>query len=385
MSNSYDVAVVGGSVSGLLAAREISSLGLSVVVLEEDSEIGTPEHCGGLVSVGGLQQLGVAPSMYTLENTIKFATIFSASKSFEVNADNQKVVVIDRRSFDKQLAFQAQDNGAEIRVRCSMRSHDYNSSKNSCILRTSEGEIECKYIVDARGVGSIINRDRNGILQSAQYEVYADWIERDRIQVRFDAKRFPGFFAWIIPIGFKRAKVGVAGRAINAATALNGYLTSMGRHNIIRKVYAPIWIKGPIKNFVEGNIVIIGDAAGQTKPTTAGGIYTCGMGGIIAGRSIAKAIDKKDPKFLNEYAKTWSSIFKTEFDKMLLTRMFLERLDNKSIDDLFDNISNNETETVSKMGDFDFHSEAVSKLLGARGAMIMAKTILGSEFRRLFG
>ena len=47
----YDVVIAGGSVSGLLAAREIAGGGLSVIVLEEDAEIGTPEHCGGLVSI----------------------------------------------------------------------------------------------------------------------------------------------------------------------------------------------------------------------------------------------------------------------------------------------------------------------------------------------
>ena len=38
----YDVIVVGGSVSGLLAAREAAAGGLTVAVLEEDSEVG--EH-----------------------------------------------------------------------------------------------------------------------------------------------------------------------------------------------------------------------------------------------------------------------------------------------------------------------------------------------------
>ena len=44
MSGYYDVIVAGGSISGLLAAREIAGAGLSVAVLEEDSEVGTPEH-----------------------------------------------------------------------------------------------------------------------------------------------------------------------------------------------------------------------------------------------------------------------------------------------------------------------------------------------------
>jgi len=43
----FDAVVAGGSVAGLLCAREIASEGFSVLVIEEDYEIGTPEHCGG--------------------------------------------------------------------------------------------------------------------------------------------------------------------------------------------------------------------------------------------------------------------------------------------------------------------------------------------------
>ena len=45
----YDAVVAGGSISGLLAAREIAKNGYSVLVLEEGFEVGSPEHCGGLV------------------------------------------------------------------------------------------------------------------------------------------------------------------------------------------------------------------------------------------------------------------------------------------------------------------------------------------------
>ena len=79
MSDYYDVIVAGGSISGLLAAREIAAAGLSVAVLEEDTEIGTPEHCGGLVSIGGIQNLGIIPSSKAIENKIRYAKIFSPS------------------------------------------------------------------------------------------------------------------------------------------------------------------------------------------------------------------------------------------------------------------------------------------------------------------
>jgi digeranylgeranylglycerophospholipid reductase len=377
----YDAVVAGGSISGLLAAREIAAGGASVAVLEEDAEVGTPEHCGGLVSIEGIKNLGMVPDASAIENgKISRARILSPSKGFELNAERQKVIVLDRRAFDKQVAFLAQKMGAEIRVKCSMRSVAKQDSGFS--VKTSEGDLTCKYFVDARGVASIISRNREGVLQSAQYEVYAPWIERDAIEVAFDSERYPGFFAWIIPTGDGRGKIGVAGKGINAASALKSYLESKGRHSIVRKVYAPIWVDGPIESFVSGRMAIVGDAAGQTKPTTAGGIYTCGMGGIFAGRAIVRAIKDGDEK-LPEYDKNWSSVFRAEFDRMLLARRLLERLDNKAIDGLFGAIPQEKLEEVSSSGDFDFHSAAISKILGAKSAAKMAKALLGNEIRRL--
>src|SRR3712207_4664919 len=233
----YDVIVAGGSVSGLLAAREIAAGGLSVTILEEDTEIGTPEHCGGLVSMAGVKNLGIVPDIKAIENSsITHARILSRSSRFEMSVAKQKVIVLDRRVFDKQIAYQAQKQGAEIRVKCSMRS--LGKQDNEYLVKTSEGDVSCKYFVDARGVGSLINRNREGVLQSAQYEIFASWIDLHTIEVAFDSQLYPGFFAWIIPTGRGRGKVGVAGRGINAARALQYYLDSKGgKYSVVRKVY----------------------------------------------------------------------------------------------------------------------------------------------------
>jgi len=71
----FDVVVAGGSVAGLLCAREVASKGFSVLVIEEDYEIGTPEHCGGLVSMAGLEELGVIPFRKTFDHMIESAEI----------------------------------------------------------------------------------------------------------------------------------------------------------------------------------------------------------------------------------------------------------------------------------------------------------------------
>ncbi|HVX01991.1 MAG TPA: NAD(P)/FAD-dependent oxidoreductase, partial [Nitrososphaera sp.] len=313
----FDVIVAGGSISGLMAAREAARAGAKIAVFEEDAEIGTPEHCGGLVSMEGMKNLGIVPDASAVENSrIKRAKILSPSDGFELSAEKQKVVVLDRRALDKQVALQAQRAGADIRVRCSVRSFSHSPSFEEdgkqyyYTVKTSEGDFTSDYFIDARGVASIIGKNREGVLSSAQYEVFAPWIERDAIEVAFDSKKYPGFFAWVIPTGDGRGKVGVAGKGINAAGALKSYMDEKGQnYSVVRKVYAPIWVMGPIASFVSGRTVVVGDAAGQTKPTTAGGIYTCGTGGLLAGRSIAKAIaaGKKDDSILDEYQKGWSA------------------------------------------------------------------------------
>lgn len=385
----YDVIVAGGSISGLLAAREIAAGDLSVAVLEEDSEIGTPEHCGGVVSTSGIHNLGIVPDIKTIENSsITHAKIFSHSSCFEISAAKQKVIVLDRRAFDKQIAYQAQNKGAEIRVKCSMRS--FGKQDDEYLVKTSEGDLTCEYFVDARGVGSLISRNREGVLQSAQYEIYASWIEPDTIEVAFDSQLYPGFFAWIIPTGRARGKVGVAGRRINAASALQYYLDSKGKHSVMRKIYAPIWINGPLKSFVTDRTIIVGDAAGQSKPTTAGGIYSCGMAGVLAGRALVNSAeqsnsDRKEKQLLllKYYESKWLSMFKAEFDKMLLVRRLFERMDNRAIDDLINAIPPEVIQEASSDGDFDFHSSAVARILGAKGAARMAKALFGNEIRRL--
>ena len=377
---SYDVIIAGGSIAGLLCAREISSKGFSVLVIEEDYEIGTPEHCGGLVSISGLAELGVIPFRKTFDHMIESAEVTSPNgNSFTINSKKQKVIEISRRELDKQIAFQAQKNGAEINVRTSFQ------EITDTGIRTSKEKIDCKIFVDARGVSSLIHKDRTGILSSAQYEIYADWIKKGKVEVIFDQEKYPGFFAWIIPSGDGKGKVGVAGRGIKVSEALESILKEKGKFSTIRKIFAPIWIKGPIKNFVEGKTVIIGDAAGQAKPTTAGGIFTSGMGGVYAGQAISEFLKTNNRDDLDQYQKKWTARFGKEFEKQLLARKILERIDNNTINKLFETITPEITKEISENDDFDFHTGSIIKLLGLKGSIKTVQTLLGGEIKKLLG
>ena len=374
----FDVVVAGGSVAGLICAREIARNKNSVLVIEEDYEIGTPEHCGGLVSTSGLEELGVIPFRKTLDHMIEQAEIFAPDgTSFTINSKKQKVAEISRRELDKQLAYQAQKMGAVIKVRTSFQELTEEG------VRTNEGQIECKIFVDARGVSSLTHKDRTGILSSAQYEIYADWITKGKVEVFFDQKKYPGFFAWVIPSGEGRGKVGIAGRGINVAETMDELLKEREKYSIIRKIFAPIWIKGPIDKFVDGRTVIVGDAAGQAKPTTAGGIYSSGMGGLLAGQAISKFLKTNNHSDLDEYQKRWTDKFGKEFERQSFARKILERLDNETINKLFASVTPEIIKEISEKDDFDFHTGSIVKLLGLKGSIKTAQTLISGEFKKL--
>jgi flavin-dependent dehydrogenase len=139
----------------------------------------------------------------------------------------------------------------------------------------------------------------------------------------------PGFFAWAIPLGKDRVRLGCGvGEHANAKLALEKLIKKEKiLQNMLdgsRKFDAlggviPMHIR---EKTVKGRVMLVGDAAGQAKPTTGGGIYFGSMCGRIAGEVAANA--KKESELL-QYEKKWRQLYERD---LVLNRRIRE-LSNK--------------------------------------------------------
>ncbi len=378
MSRTCDVVVAGGSIAGLVFAAEAAKAGLRVLVAEEHPEVGEPEKCDGLVSLTGLRKYGYSPSEGVVQDRIHSAVLHSPSgRRVAVDAAPLEVVVLDRSAYDKQAAAAAEAAGAEVMT--GSRVGDAQEKSDSVTVKVGDEEVRAKFLVDATGPAS---SPRRGILPAAKYEVEGDWIRQHVVEVFLDARQYPGFFAWVIPFGKHRAKVGAAGRGISPFRALDGFLEGRGSR-VLRKVSAPIYVGGPAQRFVQGRRVFVGESAGQVKPTTAGGIMTSMAGGVAAARWVASSLSKGRPSLLAGYQREWERGFMKEMKTMLRLRGVFEKLSNNDLDTVFSVLASSRAVRRMSQTDFDFHATALLGALGVPGLLKVARVVASAEARSL--
>ena len=378
MTRSYDILVAGGSIAGLTFAAEAAKRGARVLVAEEHPEIGEPEKCDGLVSLRGLRKYGYAPDRGVIQDGITAAVIHSPSDThFAVSATALDVVVIDRSEFDKQVGKTAVSNGAEVRTAARVDSVVQHSQWAEA--KVGEETVRAEFIVDATGPAS---SPRRGILPAAKYELEGDWVTEHVVEVFMNADSYPGFFAWVIPYGRHRAKVGAAGHGISPFKALDGFLA--GRQStILRKVSAPIYVGGPASNFVRGREILVGESAGQVKPTTAGGILTSIGGAVSAAKWTCESLGRKDPALLKKYQPEWEASYLKEMKAMLRLRGVLDKLSNDDLDAIVRTLATPKLVRKLAQSDFDFHATALLGALGVPGLLRVAKVVASAEVRSL--
>ena len=283
------VAVIGGSACGFFTAALLARTGCSVEVLERSEDLDpTP------------RTLIVTSHMRTLLGEVGERAVINEIRKFELFTDGRTAqvplarpdLIIERSRLIRGLAEQAQSEGAKVSLGNRFLSLESNGSGLRVgVERTRDAhteELHADVVVGADGALSRVAqtagwpRQPTVPLLQAIVRIPSD-MPSDTVRVWFIPDDTP-YFYWLIPESRERAVLGLIGEdGQETRRCLERFLEKRG--------FTPLGFQGaripvydrwtPVERRVgAGRVFLVGDAAGQVKVSTVGGIVT-GLRGAL--------------------------------------------------------------------------------------------------------
>jgi digeranylgeranylglycerophospholipid reductase len=387
---SYDVVVVGGGPAGSMSARYAAMKGVRTLLIEEHRAAGSPVQCTGLVSSKTLDVCGILPGPWVYQE-VTGAHIFGPDGiSVSIGGEKVRAYVVDRKIFDRSLLGQAAEAGAEIMIGTrAVGLHDADGKK---VLEVVNGgrkmRITAGVVIGADGVQGSISRwsglgQVQKVLSGVQIETVYTVANADHVEV-FVGSEVPGFFAWVVPVNTTTARIGLC--VDPARTQLSAYehLIQFLNRNPRMKERAGSGCSdllvgciplGPQSCTVGDGVLITGDAAGQVKPTSGGGVYMGVLCAKIAGEVAAKAALSCDTSagVLMEYDRRWREAVGRELDVGMRIHKVFGRLSDKDFKELIQFFGEpGVLDLINMYGDIDHPSVLMGKLMAkAKGKKLL--------------
>jgi geranylgeranyl reductase family protein len=370
----HDVIVVGAGPSGLNAAKILTKRGLDVLVLEKKSEVGKHIICAGIVGYDAFSKFHVSEES-VLKKIKEIKIISPQSNVICYEHPEPFACVVDREKFDRSIAF----NSGEIHIPIQCNSHvqDIVVEKDAVHVQTGvNGKQHKKYtarvVLIATGVNYNLHKKLGlGYPKDFLHGVQADLEigHVDCTQLYLGKSIAAGAFAWLVPMGPGSVRIGLITendpdgcfhRLI--AKHFPPRLKNLDRSRIQFKPIA----QGLISRTYGDRVLALGEAAGQVKTTTGGGIYFGLLCSEIASRVLLKGFHKGDlsKNILVEYEKSWKKALQKEIRFGYYTRKICAKLSDSQIEKIFRFIQNDGIiPIVQQRGNFDWHSDLLLLLM----------------------
>lgn len=369
----YDVVVVGAGPAGSMTAKYAQANGARVLMIEEHSSIGEPVQCSGIISVRAYKECEVPDSLN--KRGVRGANVHAPNgRTIAIDGKTTMAYVIDRRELDRAMALEAIRTGVESRVKTRFTNFEREGT-HIVVKAISHGEpieIKTNVLVGADGVQSSVGRAAGigrvkKVITGVQSEAYVELDGGDFVDVFVGREIAPGFFAWIIPTKDNTVRIGLCSneRSVDRLSLLMKRAFPHNRPPLMNFFTGSIPL-GPPESTVTDGVMIVGDAAGQAKPTSGGGVYTSAVCAKIAGEVAADAGLRHDTskKVLAEYDKRWRSKIGRELSLGLRVHEAWNKLSDEDFNDVVAALDDVKIlDIITHYGDMDRPSIALRKLL----------------------
>lgn len=300
----HDFIVVGGGPAGSRFARSAAERGHDVLLFEK-GEFGKPLACSGHVSTDIWEYAGEARDEL-LQNEIYGARFHTGGPHSDSQLFYKREIVsnaVDRVGLDKHLAREASRAGADVRDEHTVTSIRERTDHITCEVKGPNGTEthEARMVAGCDGPHSRVRHEcglpepvemLHGVLGFGETPDHGEHVD-----VHLTV---PDFFAWRIPRGEGGVEYGLAvAPGEDVASRFDAFCEAYGVE-ISHRCSGAIPI-GPPRRVTGRRSFLIGDAAGQTKPFTGGGI----LYGLRAADHAAREIDPGDIGTLGAYERAW--------------------------------------------------------------------------------
>ena len=320
----YDTIVAGGGPAGLAAAEAVARRECSVLVLEQNHEIGSPIRTSGGSFIDELDALSIPPALYHPISRVRF---LSARNAAVYDYPRPRMCVIDVRGVFQFLAGRAVDAGAAVRVGSKVEGPVL---ENGCVVgvRTRNELLRSRVVIDATGYRSALLKQagldpamrRFGV--GAEYDMYAPHCDEREAVLLVGSRLAPAGYAWVFPWGRHRVRVGVGIIHPDSDAKPDEYLDALvsgaAGYGVDLSGAQPLEHHSGLipsecfaRRFAGNGILGAGDATGQASSLLGEGIRWAIHAGKMAGEVAANAIAKGDVSHaaLSAFEREWSKSY----------------------------------------------------------------------------
>ena len=302
LPESVEVLVVGAGPAGSTVARIVAARGHSVLLIDSARAIGQPVRCAEYAPARFAESLPAASPAVA-------ARVHSCRLHWEGATETYPMAgcLLRREILDKWLAVEAARAGATVLADTRYLGRPDARSAATVQFAGRERLVRYDVLVGADGPHSMVRRALGlpapQLIFARQFEVA---LKDDCTAVDFFFRpHFVGGYGWVFAKG-RTANVGVGSTCTVSRELLEEFLAAdVAPHfactGIVRSLAAPVPAHDPELPLVHGDVLLVGDAAGQVDNLTYGGLLPSRCGALAAGQAIIEALDHHDPSALDSY------------------------------------------------------------------------------------
>lgn len=324
------VSVIGAGTSGLITARDLAGYGVETAVYDQKTRLGYPPKASGIISINGLESLGIGYS-HAVTNTLYGANIHAGEAVMKIMSRRPQAHVLDREELNNICNNEAIRAGAEVHAGTKVSDEKLEELHKDNIIIGADGPVST--VAKHFGMGSIAS-----YILTYKAEFNTDVADARAVDLFFDNSVTPKFFAWLCPNSRDVLEVGIGidARHGNSKAAFDKFLKLKDVADAVdgaRQMtgYASMIPMQTARTVADERreVLLVGDAAGQVKPTTGGGIVFGGNAAKLAARVVSEHI--RSGKSLADYERLFRKGFGTDIALHAFISRIYSSLDAKKI------------------------------------------------------